>query len=109
MNPSSLTQQPDSALVKASEIPELLRGHEAIVLILMTTLSVVWETYLSLLDELAPETSLSCRQLSQRLGVTKDTVRQRKRQADFSEWSKSLDPEGITWTYQGGGLYRAVQ
>ena len=106
MNPSSLAQRTDSALDKASEIPDYLKGPEAIALIFFTALSLVWGTYLSLLNEFAPETSLSCRQLSQRLGVSKNTVRQRKRQAGFSEWSKSLDPEDKAWIYQGGGLYR---
>jgi hypothetical protein len=106
MHPSSLVQQPDAPLAEASEIPDFLKGPESIALIFIATFSVVWATYLSLLNEFAPETSLSCRQLSQRLGVSKSTVRQRKRQADFSEWSKNLDPEGMAWMYQGGGLYR---
>jgi hypothetical protein len=106
---SSLAKRSDSALAKTSEIPDYLKGHESVMLIFLTTLTVFWETYLSLLDEFAPETSLSCRQLSQRLGVSKSTVRRRKRQAGFSEWSKSLDPDGMAWTYQGGGLYRPVE
>lgn len=105
MDTSSLAHRPDSALAETSETPDYLKRPEAIVFIFLTTLFVFWETYLSLLDELAPENSLSCRQLSQRLGVSKSTVRKRKRQAGFSEWSKSLDPESIAWRYQSGGLY----
>jgi len=105
MDTSSLAHRPDSALAETSETPEYLKHPEAIVFIFLTTLFVFWDTYLSLLDELAPENSLSCRQLSQRLGVSKSTVRKRKRQAGFSEWSKSLDPEGVAWRYQSGGLY----
>lgn len=105
MDTSLLAQRSDSALAETSEIPDYLKRPEAIVFIFLTTLFVFWETYLSLLEEFAPEASLSCRQLSQRLGVSKSTVRKRKRQAGFSEWSKSLDPEGIAWVYQSGGLY----
>ena len=105
MDTSSLAHRPDSALAETSEPPDYLKRPEAIVFIFLTTLFVFWDTYLSLLDELAPENSLSCRQLSQRLGISKSTVRKRKRQAGFSEWSKSLDPEGIAWRYQSGGLY----
>lgn len=108
MDISSLARRPDSALTEASEAPDYLKRPEAIVFIFLSTLYVVWDVYLSLLDEFAPETSLSCRQLSQRLGVSKSTVRKRKRQAGFSEWSKSLDPEGIAWRYQSGGLYCPV-
>ncbi len=105
MDTSSLAQRPTSALAETSEIPDYLKRPEAIVFIFLTTVLVFWEAYLSLLDELAPPTSLSCRQLSQRLGVSKSTLRKRKRQAGFGEWSKSLDPEGIAWSYQSGGLY----
>ena len=108
MDTSSLAQHSDSALTESSEIPDFLKRPESIVFVFMTTLFVFWGAYLSLLDEFAPEASLSCRHLSQRLGVSKSTVRKRKRQRDFSEWSKSLDPEGLAWIYQGGGLYRPV-
>jgi hypothetical protein len=105
MNTSLLAQRSDSALAETSAIPDQLKRPEAVVFVFLTTLLVFWEAYLSLLNELAPETSLSCRQLSQRLGVSKSTVRKRKRQDGFSEWSKSLDPDGIAWRYQSGGLY----
>jgi hypothetical protein len=106
METSSLAQRPETALAETSEIPDFLKRPESIVFILFTTVFVFWEAYLSLLDELAPETSLSCRQLSERLGVSKTTVRKRKRQPGFGEWSKSLDPDGIAWVYETGGLYR---
>ena len=105
MDTSLIAQRSDSALAETSEIPDYLKRPEAIVFIFVTTLFVFWEAYLSLLNEFAPENSLSCRQLAQRLGVSKSIVRKRKRQAGFSEWSKSLDPEGIAWSYQSGGLY----
>lgn len=105
MDKSSLARHSDSALTEPSEAPDYLKRPEAIVFILVTTVFVFWKAYLSLLNELAPESSLSCRQLSQRLGVSKSTVRKRKRQAGFGDWSKSLDPEGIAWSYQSGGLY----
>jgi len=105
MNTSLLDQRSDSALTETSEIPDYLKRPEAIVFIFLTTLFVFWETYLSLLDEFAPETSLSLPPTIPAVGVSKSTVRKRKRQAGFSEWSKSLDPEGIAWSYQSGGLY----
>jgi hypothetical protein len=86
-------------------IPESLKRPESVMYIIFSTLLVFWEAYVTILDELAPDTSLSCRKLAERLKVSKSTVRKRKREADFSEWSQSLDPEGIAWVYQSGGLY----
>jgi hypothetical protein len=106
METTSLAPRPETALAETSEIPDFLKRPESIVFIFFTTVFVFWEAYLSLLNELAPETSLSCRQLADRLSVTKSTVRKRKRQAGFSDWSKSLDPDGIAWVYESGGLYR---
>lgn len=42
---------------------------------------------------------LSGNQLAKRLGVSESTVRRRKDKPDFSEWSKSLDSDGIAWNY----------
>jgi hypothetical protein len=103
---TSLASRPETALAETSEIPEFLKRPESVVFIFFTTIFVFWEAYLSLLNELAPATSLSCRQLADRLKVSKSTVRKRKRQPGFSDWSKSLDPDGIAWVYETGGLYR---
>jgi hypothetical protein len=103
---TSLVARPETALAETSEIPEFLKRPESVVFIFFTTVFVFWEAYLSLLNELAPATSLSCRQLADRLKVSKSTVRKRKRQPGFSDWSKSLDPDGIAWVYETGGLYR---
>jgi hypothetical protein len=103
---TSLASRPETALAETSEIPEFLKRPESVVFIFFTTIFVFWEAYLSLLNELAPATSLSCRQLADRLQVSKSTVRKRKRQSGFSDWSKSLDPDGIAWVYETGGLYR---
>jgi hypothetical protein len=103
---TSLTSRPETALAETSEIPEFLKRPESVVFVFFTTIFVFWEAYLSLLNELAPATSLSCRQLADRLKVSKSTVRKRKRQPGFSDWSKSLDPDGIAWVYETGGLYR---
>jgi hypothetical protein len=105
MDDSSLVKQPDAFLAERSEIPVYLQRPEAVVFVAFATLILFWEAYLALLDELAPEASISCRQLAERLQVSKRTVRQRKRQEGFSEWSQSLDPDGIAWVYQSGGLY----
>lgn len=80
---------------------DLLKRPEAVVLLIFAALFVLWDTYLDLLDE-AGSTTLSSRQLAQRLGTTAKILRLRKRQPDFSEWTSRLDPDGIAWIYQGG-------
>jgi hypothetical protein len=86
----------------------LLNRPEAVIFILIATLLVLWDTYLELLDEVG-SASLSARQLARRLGTTQKVIRSRKRQNDFTEWTKSLDPEGIAWEYAPGGIYTPHQ
>ena len=46
--------------------------------------------------------SLSGRQMMKRLKCGDRLLRIRRSQADFSEWSKGRDPDGIAWQYQDG-------
>lgn len=86
---------------ESSETSTLLKRPEAVIFILVATLFVIWDTYLSLLDEV-DSTSLSSRQLAQRLGTTPKILRLRKRQPNFSAWTQQLDPDGLAWEYAGG-------
>ncbi|MFB2879409.1 heavy metal translocating P-type ATPase [Floridanema aerugineum] len=43
--------------------------------------------------------SLTGKALAERLKVSVGTLSKRKSQSDFSQWSKTKDPEGITWQY----------
>jgi hypothetical protein len=83
---------------------DLLKRPEAVIFILLAALFVLWDTYMDLLDE-AGSTTLSTRQLAQRLGTTAKILRLRKRQPNFSDWTRSLDPDGVAWIYSSGGLY----
>ncbi len=86
---------------ESSETSTLLKRPEAVIFILIATLFVVWDAYLSLLDE-SESTALSSRQLAQRLGTTPKILRLRKHQPNFSEWTQQLDPDGLAWEYAGG-------
>jgi hypothetical protein len=86
----------------------LLNRPEAVIFVLIAALLVLWDTYLELLDEVG-SASLSARQLARRLGTTQKVIRSRKRLDDFSEWTKTLDPEGIAWAYTPGGVYTPCQ
>lgn len=92
------------SLETTHEKANLLNRPEAVIFIVVAALFVLWDTYLSLLDEVGA-TSLSSRQLAQRLGTTQKTIRRRKRQPGFSEWTQQLDPDGIAWVYCAGGIY----
>ncbi|MFB2893086.1 heavy metal translocating P-type ATPase [Aerosakkonemataceae cyanobacterium BLCC-F50] len=43
--------------------------------------------------------TLTGRALAERLKVSASTLSKRKSQSEFSQWSKTKDPEGITWKY----------
>jgi hypothetical protein len=102
---NSTSPKPESADLESSS---LLNRPEAVVFILIATLLVLWDTYLELLDEVG-SASLSARQLARRLGTTQKVIRSRKRLDGFSEWTKTLDPEGIAWAYTPGGIYTPQQ
>lgn len=97
-NPASV---PASSDLDSSQ---LLNRPEAVVFILIATLLILWDTYIELMDEVG-SASLSAQQLARRLGTTQKVIRSRKRLSDFSEWTKTLDPEGIAWVYNPGGVY----
>lgn len=88
----------------ANNTSTLLKRPEAVIFIIIAALFVLWDTYLDLLDE-AGTTTLSSRQLAQRLGTTAKILRLRKRQPGFSDWTRSLDPDGIAWVYSTAGSY----
>jgi len=96
-----MTESSFKAVATEEPSSSLLKRPEAVVLILIAALFVMWDTYLSLLDEVG-STALSSRQLAQRLGTTTKILRRRKRQPNFSEWTQQLDPDGIAWQYANG-------
>lgn len=82
-------------------VPQELAQHpESVVLLVMVSLFVIWKFYLELLAE--PENALTTGQLAQRLGVKRKLVRHQKYQPNFTEWSRSLDPDGVGWQWQEG-------
>ncbi|NJL41077.1 MAG: hypothetical protein HC840_20535 [Leptolyngbyaceae cyanobacterium RM2_2_4] len=93
---------PASTDTAIQETQNLLRRPEAVVLVLFVSVVLLWQLYLALVEEVAPEGYLSSYQLAQRLGVSASTVRRRKIRDDFSTWTQSLDPEGIAWAYSSG-------
>jgi hypothetical protein len=95
---------PTTPLMEPSETPDILKRPEAIILIIFASLLIFWDAYTSLLeeDDVLPTATLSTSQLARRLQTTRSTIRQRKRLADFGEWTQSLDPDGIAWAYRKG-------
>jgi len=50
---------------------------------------------------------LNRKQLAERLGVEKTAITQHETDGkEFVEWSKSKDPERISWQYAGANLFR---
>ncbi|HEY9598352.1 MAG TPA: hypothetical protein V6D33_11840 [Cyanophyceae cyanobacterium] len=48
--------------------------------------------------------SLNGSELARRLRVAKSVVSSRKARADFEEWSRGKDPDGIAWRYDARSL-----
>jgi hypothetical protein len=88
---------------------DLLKRPEAVVLVLLSALLILWDTYLALLDEAEGSMALSSRQLAERLGTTTRILRRCKSQPAFSEWTRQLDPDGIAWVYSAGGTYIPIE
>jgi len=59
-------------------------------------------------DAKAP-TTLTAKALATRLGTTHQTLTARRRRGDLANWSRSLDPEGLSWSHvSGDGTYVAL-
>ena len=86
-----------------TEQPDLLKRPESVLFLLFISLFLFWDAYLELLEDPFPSTTvLSASQLSRRLQVSKKVIRRKKRELGFGEWTRTIDPEGIAWTYHKG-------
>ena len=84
------------------DLDAFIRYPEALVLIFFTIAFFIWQTYISILDEAAPEGTLTASKLAKRLGVNPSTISRRKEKPGFEEWSQSIDPDGLAWSYTDG-------
>lgn len=104
--PNSTYISPDgrstSYIDPSDEASEFLKRPESVIFLILTSLLVLWDVYLALLEEVDSNVALTSKQLAQRLGTSKRTLRRMKRQPGFSQWAQSLDPENVAWVYQGG-------
>lgn len=91
-----------------STIQELFNRPEAIVLLAFVSIVLLWQLYLDLIQDVAPEGSISGRQLAERLQVDRSTISRRKSRPDFGAWTQTQDPDGIAWVYQNGVFVPAL-
>lgn len=91
-------------LAEGIDFRALLQRPEALVLVTFVIAVFVWQFYLSLLEAVAPEGSLTTSELAHRLNVSRSTISRRKHQPDFSEWTQQLDPDAIAWVYTEGAF-----
>jgi hypothetical protein len=100
--PSPPMNAPMNAPMKAecNSLQAILQRPEIVALMAMALMLVFWDAYLEWMAE-AETQSLSGRQLARRLGVSSSTISRYKERTNFGEWSQTLDPEGITWSYTG--------
>jgi hypothetical protein len=89
-------------------VQAFLRRPEAVILIIFVSMIMLWQFYLDLLESVE-STSLSGRELAERLGTNQSTISRRKDQEDFGEWTQTLDPDGIAWIYQNPSFVPKLQ
>ncbi|HEY9662223.1 MAG TPA: hypothetical protein V6C65_27525, partial [Allocoleopsis sp.] len=89
--------EPLEPLLPADDTPEILKRPESVFVLFFVSIFMFWEAYVTLLneEETKPKKLLSTSQLARRLKTSKSLIRRRKRLDDFSEWTRSLDPDGI--------------
>ena len=94
------TSVADPPLVE--EQPDILKRPESVFFLLFISVFLFWDVYLELLDDplFSSATVLSASKLSRRLRVSKKIIRRRKREANFSEWTRTIDPDCIAWMYR---------
>jgi hypothetical protein len=84
----------------------VLQRPEIVAMVAIALMLVVWDAYIEWMAEEAQ--FLSGRQLALRLGVSSSTISRYKERLNFSEWSQTLDPEGIAWIYTGKAFVRKL-
>jgi hypothetical protein len=85
-----------------TNVPDILRRPEAVILLILISIMFFWDLYLDLVEDVNTDAPRSGRELARRLGVNSSTISRRKDREGFSEWTKSLDPKSIAWTYKDG-------
>jgi hypothetical protein len=83
-----------------STLQPILQRPEIVAMMAIALILVFWDAYMEWMAE-AEIQSLSGRQLAHRLGVSSSTISRYKERQNFSEWSQTLDPQRITWSYTG--------
>ncbi len=90
-----------------TSLQTVLQRPEIVAMMAMALLLVFWDAYMEWMDE-AETQSISGRQLARHLGVSSSTISRYKERSNFSEWSQTLDPEGIAWVYTGKAFVQSV-
>jgi cytochrome bd-type quinol oxidase subunit 1 len=83
-----------------STLNTVLQRPEMVALIAFAIILVLWDAYLEWMEEVDSTQTLTGTKLARRLGVSASTLSRVKERANFSQWSKDLDPDGIAWSYE---------
>lgn len=106
LNPSFSNTPPkiespiDTSDISSSSTTTVVIPSQSTSTVSSNTLSPTPETTVAMSSTLETNIdALSQNELAKRLDVTSQTVARRKSEADFSLWSQSKDPEGVSWQY----------
>lgn len=83
-----------------STLNTVLQRPEMVALLAFAIILVLWDAYLEWMEEVDSTQTLTGTKLARRLGVSASTLSRVKERANFSQWSKDLDPDGIAWSYE---------
>jgi hypothetical protein len=79
----------------------LLQRPEMVAVLVFAITLALWEMYVAEERAIAANQPLSGRKLAHRLGVHHSTLSRYKLRPNFPTWSQDLDPDGLSWSYNG--------
>jgi hypothetical protein len=77
-----------------------LQRPELVALLAFAVILVLWDAYIEWMGEIDATQPLTGVKLAKRLGVSPSTLSRVRYNANFSDWSRTLDPDGIAWSYE---------
>lgn len=89
-----------TAETRDSPLYAFLQRPELVALLAFAVILVLWDSYIEWMGEIDASQPLTGVKLAKRLGVSASTLSRVRHHANFSQWSRTLDPEGIAWSYE---------
>lgn len=99
-SPNSPAPAASTAETGEASLYAFLQRPELVALLAFAVILVLWDSYIEWIGEIDPCQPLTGVKLAKRLGVSPSTLTRVRYHTNFSDWSRTLDPEGIAWSYE---------